>query len=74
MTTDTDCSHYWIANSGQGGKPDFKPNRQMSAEPLMHVKCSLCSARTWFTEKQWNSIPATNPPGRSGAIGGTRDA
>jgi hypothetical protein len=51
------CVHYWISNSGFGGEPEFRPNRQMSSEPLMHVKCSLCDARTWFTEKQWRAIP-----------------
>lgn len=56
------CDHYWIPNSGQGGEPEFRPNRQMSREPLMHVMCSRCKCRTWFTEKQWNAIPATLPP------------
>lgn len=56
------CAHYWIPNSGQGGEPVFKPNRMMSPEPTMHAMCSLCKTRTWFTEKQWNAIPATLPP------------
>lgn len=47
------CAHIWIANSGQAGAPRFRPNRQMSVEPLMHVMCAECDARTWFTEKQW---------------------
>lgn len=50
----SDCNCLWIANSGRGGKPEFRPNRQMSNHPLMHVKCSLCGARTWLTEGQWN--------------------
>lgn len=56
------CKHYWIPNSGRGGEPEFKPNTQMSQEPLMHVKCEKCGARTWFTATQWWAIPATNMP------------
>lgn len=47
------CKHIWVANSGRGGEPDFRLNRQMSNEPLMHVKCSICGDRTWLTEAQW---------------------
>jgi hypothetical protein len=57
-----ECAHYWIPNSGQGGVPDFRVNRQMSPAPIMHVRCSECGARTWFTEKQWREISATLPP------------
>jgi hypothetical protein len=57
-----ECDHYWIANSGRGGEPDFRPNRQMSPEPTMHVTCGRCKSRTWFTEKQWKAIPAVLPP------------
>lgn len=56
------CPHYWIPNSGLGGDPEFRLNRQMSTEPLMHVMCEKCKCRTWLTEKQWNAIPATNNP------------
>lgn len=56
------CNHYWIPNSGQGGEPEFRPNRQMSREPLMHVMCGRCGCRTWFTEKRWKAIPATEAP------------
>lgn len=52
-----DCRHRWIANSGQGGPPVFKINRQMSDKPLMHVRCSACGCRTWLTKKQWDDIP-----------------
>lgn len=62
-----DCAHYWIPNGGRGGEPEFRPNRQMSAFPLMHVKCSLCGDRTWFTEAQWQAIPATAGPTDSSA-------
>lgn len=57
-----ECAHYWIPNSGQGGEPVFTPNRQMSQYPTMHVVCSQCGARTWFTEKQWWAIPAKAAP------------
>jgi hypothetical protein len=57
-----DCAHYWIPNSGQGGEPDFRVNRTMGPAPLMHVMCSKCRCRTWFTEKQWWAIPATLSP------------
>ena len=57
-----DCDHYWIPNSGQGGEPVFTPNRQMSRDPLMHVMCSKCGNRTWFTEKQWHDLPVRDEP------------
>lgn len=59
-----ECSHYWIPNSGKGGEPEFRLSRQMGTEPVMHVMCSLCDTRTWFTEKQWQAIPATVEPRR----------
>jgi len=46
----------WIANSGRGGKPEFRYNAQMSNQPIMHVNCSVCNARTWFTEEQWEAL------------------
>jgi hypothetical protein len=52
------CRHVWIANSGRGGEPQFRVNRQMSSEPLMHVTCRTCGTRTWFTEAQWNTLAA----------------
>lgn len=61
------CAHYWIPNSGRGGEPQFKVNRQLSNKPTMHVKCSLCGARTWFTEAQYLAIPASEEPGASAA-------
>lgn len=57
-----ECAHYWIQNSGEGGEPEFRPNRQFANAPVMHARCSICHDRTWFTEAQWNAIPATNPP------------
>lgn len=50
------CVHEWVANSGAGGTPRFTPNRQMSTEPVMHVACARCNARTWMTALQWASI------------------
>ena len=58
----TDCAHYWIPNSGQGGEPDFRRNRMMSTTPTMHVMCGRCGCRTWFTEEQWKAIPAVEAP------------
>lgn len=58
----TECDHYWMPNSGRGGEPEYRPNRQMSHELLMHVRCSQCGARTWFTEKQWHDIPVRAAP------------
>jgi len=52
-----DCAHNWVANGGQGGAPQFRANRYMHPEPHMHVKCSGCGLRTWFTEKQWIDLP-----------------
>lgn len=51
-----DCEHVWISNSGAGGEPKFRTNRQMSVEPLMHVKCSECNSRTWLTENEWDAM------------------
>jgi len=50
------CDHLWVANSGKGGAPDFRINRQMSPYPLMHIKCSECNSRTWMGEKRWYSM------------------
>ena len=49
----SECDHKWVANSGNGGEPVFKVNLTMSSQPLMHVKCSSCGARTWMTEYRW---------------------
>jgi len=48
-----ECDHIWVSNSGQGGTPDYRLNRQMGQEPVMHIKCSKCDARTWVTKAQW---------------------
>jgi hypothetical protein len=59
MNTQTEapaCKHIWIANSGHGGEPDFRMNRQMSDQPLMHVKCLQCRGRTWLTHEQWEAM------------------
>jgi len=47
------CDHLWIANSGKGGPPNFRINRQMSPFPLMHIKCEKCDGRTWMNQKAW---------------------
>lgn len=54
--SDEHCEHIWIANSGRGGDPEFRLNRQMSRAPLMHVLCAKCGDRTWLTEKQWKEL------------------
>ena len=58
----TDCNHFWHSNSGRGGMAVFRRNRQMSAEPLMHVRCSECNARTWLTKEQWENANYTTAP------------
>ena len=60
MPYDPDCKHYWIPNGSRGGEPKFRKNRQLSASPLLYARCNICHARTWFTEEQWNAIPATS--------------
>lgn len=50
------CDHLWIANSGRGGAPNFRTNRQMSPFPLMHVQCEKCNDRTWVNQKYWYSL------------------
>ena len=47
------CEHLWIANSGKGGAPDFRINRNMSPYPLMHVQCEKCNDRTWLSQRNW---------------------
>ena len=54
-----DCEHRWVSNSGCGGRPIFRRNRQMSSMPLMHAQCWVCECRTWFTEAQWAELPYT---------------
>lgn len=49
------CKHKWVSNSGRGGAPQFRMNRQMSPYPLMPVRCSECNSRTWMTEAQWQA-------------------
>lgn len=51
-----DCEHIWVANSGKGGDPDYRPNRLWSAVPIMHVRCEICNARTWKTREQWEAL------------------
>ena len=51
------CTHVWIANTKPDGSPDFRINRQLSAVPLVIVKCELCNGRSWMTEEQWNTLP-----------------
>ena len=58
-----DCKHYWIANSGNGGKPVY---RVLGGILVMHVKCGLCNCRTWFTEEQWNDVPVIQDPRKRG--------
>lgn len=53
------CAHAWVANSGRGGTPEYRPNRMMSTVPLMHVQCSRCEARTWFSQEQWERLHQT---------------
>ncbi len=53
------CKHVWVANSGRGGEPVFKINRQMHGSPIMHAKCSVCGDRTWFTVSQWAAVAMT---------------
>jgi len=48
-----DCKHLWVSNSGKGGLPDFRYNRQVVALPVMYVMCADCGSRTWMTEDQW---------------------
>jgi hypothetical protein len=50
------CRHVFVSNSGRGGKPDFRVNRQMSHKPLMHVMCGRCGCRTWVSEDDWKNM------------------
>lgn len=50
------CNHEYISNSGEGGKPKFSTNRQMSPNQIMHIKCSKCNTRTWIDQESWEAI------------------
>ena len=50
-----DCKHKWVSNSGQGGEPNFKVNKQMAGMPHMHVTCALCNDRTWMSKATWDA-------------------
>ena len=49
-----ECTHRWSSNSGRGGEPDFRLNRQMATAPIMHVTCIHCGDRTWVDEVIWD--------------------
>lgn len=53
-SNDDSCKHQWVANSGQGGLPVFKPTASYNS--AMHVMCSICGSRTWFTETDWDAV------------------
>lgn len=44
---------YFPTAVDKDGHPEFRMNRQMSAEPLAHVRCSRCGCRTWLTKAQF---------------------
>jgi hypothetical protein len=47
-------THSWIANSGRGGEPAYKPGPNGPRAPhVMHVRCDGCGARTWLTRAEW---------------------
>lgn len=46
----------YVSNSGRGGPPRFRTNRQLSTNPLMHVMCAITGARTWVHEKRWELL------------------
>lgn len=50
------CAHIWITNSGRGGDPRFNIRMVGDVLPVMHVMCSECGARAFFTEKNWYAL------------------
>ena len=61
------CQHYWIpSTTNADGSAQFRMNRHMANVPLVHATCDLCNDRTWFTENQWNAIPAMVRPTEEG--------
>lgn len=58
-----ECNHKWISNSGEGGEPEFRLNPQIAHEPVMHIECERCGARTWVTKVQWYAIPPADEEG-----------
>jgi hypothetical protein len=56
MNNDSNCSHVWVANSGRGGEPVYR-RRSLGRVATMHVMCSRCHARTWFTPEGWDALP-----------------
>ncbi len=51
-----DCAHIWNANTKLDGSLDFRMNRQLSAVPLVIVKCEVCKGRSWMTREQWDGL------------------
>jgi len=52
-----ECDHIWQpTNASENGDLDFRLNRQMSPEPMAHVGCDGCNARTWMTVEQWDAL------------------
>jgi hypothetical protein len=50
------CSHTWVANSGQGGKPVY--NLNLDGAFTMRVTCPRCLGRAWFTPEEWDATRA----------------
>jgi len=63
---DERCNHRWVSNSGRGGVPDFRVNRQLALEPIMHIACEKCHARTWMTQSQWYDMRSLSAGERTG--------
>lgn len=61
------CVHQWVSNSGKGGEPDFRANRQAWSGVKMHVRCSECGGRTWLSPDAWEALaePAERKEGES---------
>ena len=56
------CAHIWITNSGQGGEPRFNIRMVGDVLPVMHVLCSECGARSFFTERHWYEMREADEP------------
>ena len=51
--------HEWFPTTvDKDGHPVFRMNRQMSPEPLVHVRCGVCGCRTWYAKSAWAELTA----------------
>lgn len=50
------CRHIWVSSDeDENGEAMFSKS-PFGPEPVTHVCCSECNARTWLTKEQWFAL------------------